>query len=343
MNAIAIAFDIGGTNSRARVAALEDGGMPRQVRADVVSEVASASELQDFISQVVQTAETDGHVSTAVVAVAGPVLGTESHLTNWPTDSSITLQGLENAGLPSGRTHLVNDVVAGAWGALARIEAGAAGARLRPPARGRDEENALGDGTLVYVAPGTGLGAAAIVRHHLGPVGASSLGCEAQHAQMPAFAGPIGEVTDALAVALGHAPSWEDLISGRGLTRIYDAECAIASTVPLYADIDDARRAGAVASAALSGEDALAVAAIDAFYRALGYFAQTLALSFLPCAAVAIGGASTENNLDLLRRSGLAEAFADNRHLGDLLVRTPLHTVGGEVNLEGGIWLGAHL
>lgn len=339
MSTIVIAFDVGGTNTRARVSSVDESGVPRQIREDITSSLASASGLYDFISHVIEIAQGDGPVRSAVIAVAGPVSGGQSRLTNWPSDSVVSLKELELAGLPPGRTQLVNDVVAGAWGSLARIEAGAPDTLLRHPARDHGDVGGLGEGNLVYVAPGTGLGAAALVRHHLGPRGATAVGCEAQHAQMPSFAGPLGEVSDALAVSLGSAPSWEDLVSGRGLTRIYDALSSAASNAPLRHHVDDASRAGTVASAALRGGDPQAVAAVDVFYRALGYFAQTLALTYLPCAAVVVGGASTQSNLALVRRGGLAEAFADNRRFGELLANTPLHTVGGEVNLEGGVWL----
>lgn len=339
MSTTVIAFDVGGTNTRARVSSIPESGIPRRIREDIASPIASAGGLYDFASHVIEIAKGDGPVGSAVVAVAGPVNDGESRLTNWSSDPVVSLKKLELAGLPPDRTQLVNDVVAGAWGSLARIEASAPDTLLQHPSRGHGDTSGLGEGNLVYVAPGTGLGAAALVRHHLGALGATAVGCEAQHAQMPSFAGPIGEVSDALAVSLGSALTWEDLVSGRGLTRIYDARCSLASKVPLYHHVDDASRAGSIASAALHGGDPQAVAAVDVFYRVLGHFAQTLALSFLPCVAVVIGGASTQSNFALVRRGGLAEAFVDNRRFGELLANTPVHTVGGEVNLEGGVWL----
>ncbi|MFU8891631.1 MAG: hypothetical protein ACNA76_08310 [Anaerosomatales bacterium] len=65
------------------------------------------------------------------------------------------------------------------------------------------------------------------------------------------------------------------------------------------------------------------------------------ALSYLPCAAVVFGGASTERNLPLIRENGLAATFAQHERFADLLGSVQLFAVDGEVNLEGGVWLAA--
>ena len=99
--------------------------------------------------------------------------------------------------------------------------------------------------------------------------------------------------------------------------------------------------ASTIAEAAHRGDDPQALAAVRIYYRALGHFAQTLALSYLPCAAVVIGGASTTHNRELLAESGLAETFAEHPRFGAMLSGIPVRTVDGEVNLEGGLWLAA--
>jgi glucokinase len=148
---------------------------------------------------------------------------------------------------------------------------------------------------------------------------------------MPRFDGEIGRVVDAIAGTLGRAPDWEDLISGRGLVNVYEA---LGPT-----DGETALDARAIAEAARAGSDERARAASDVFYRTLGHFARTLALTCLPCAAVVIGGASTERNLDLLRAAGLPEVFATHHRFAELLGAVPLYAVGGEVNLEGAVLL----
>jgi glucokinase len=339
---LVVALDIGGTNARARIAAVTGEHESRLAAADTTTSVTSAGELYDFVSRVVQNAARHGAVTAAVVAVAGPVLGNQSRITNWPSDATIGLADLERAGLPADRTLLINDVVAGAWGAGARIGSKGRAAGLQLLAAPADGEGRPGDGNLVYVAPGTGLGAAALIRHGLGPLGASVVGCESQHTQVPRFEGEVGRVVDAIESSLGHAPSWEQLVSGRGLVHIYEALCSSAATEHPTAVPREARSAGAITEAARAGDDSRAHAALNVFYLTLGHFAQMLALTFLPCSAVVIGGASTEQNLAHLRHSGLTETFAEHSRFAGLLGRIPIYTIGGDVNLEGGIWLAAH-
>ena len=341
MHEIVVSFDVGGTNSRARIATLAGGGATTPVGADIAARGASASEFYDFVSRVVEAATAHGTVVSAVVAMAGMVDGDCGNITNWPSDTLVEVSRLSGCGLPLGRTSLVNDVVAGVWGAWARVDAGTS--TVLPGRAGSGDRTApeLGAGNIVYLAPGTGLGTAGLVRHGLGSLGASTVACETQHVPMPRLGGEIAQIVDILESTLGRPLDWEDLISGRGLVHIYEAQRSIAAAMSPVGAVGDALGAEAIALAARAG-DTLALAAVDAFYRTLGHYAQMLALTFLPCAAVVIGGATTEHNLALLQRGAFAEAFAAHRHFGDALGVIPVHTVGGEVNLEGGIWLAAH-
>ena len=339
MNDLVIALDVGGTNTRARIATVTEAGESILAAPDVTTNISSADDLAAFASEAVHTAARIGRLSAAVVAVAGPVLDQRSRVTNWPSDSSITVADLVAAGLPRGRTRLINDAAAGSWGALARVDrAGDAVDALTLGAR-RTGASGLAAGNLLYVAPGTGLSSAFIVRHGEGSTGASVVACEFENTQIPHLEGGIGLVTDVIAQALGRAPDWEDLVSGRGLVRIYDALDAIAGTGTRVAPGNVAHRAGAIAESARIGDDQRAVEASELFYRTLGHFAQTLALACLPCAAVVIGGASTERNMELVRASGLAEVFASHHRFSSLLAEIPLFAVGGDVCLEGAVLL----
>jgi glucokinase len=339
VNELVVALDVGGTNTRARIVTVGGREEPRLAAPDVTTFVATAHDLSAFVSQVVRTAEPLGMVAAAVVAVAGPVVGEQSRVTNWPSDSSIAVSDLQRAGLPLGRTRLVNDATAGAWGALGRVDTHGLAVRAQPLTAHGGGEQGLGAGNLVYVAPGTGLSSACVVRHGLGSLGASVVASEFENTQIPRFEGETGLVIDVIALRLGRCPDWEDLVSGRGLVHIYDALGTIAGTEASGIITDVALDARAIAEAARVGDDARARTASDVFYRTLGRFAQTLALTCLPCAVVVIGGASTEPNVGLLRSAGLAETFASHHRFGDLLGAIPLYAVGGEVNLEGAVML----
>jgi len=321
---VMIAVDVGATNVRARLVTVAHTGHAAPLTGDITERMGSASALYEFVREVVRTAQPYGELTAAVVAVAGMVDGDCCRITNWSTDSLIEVDRLAAAGLPAGRTQLVNDVVAGVWGALARVGGEAGG---------------LGKGNLVYLAPGTGLGAAALVRHGLGPLGGTVVACEAQHTQIPRFEGEIARTIDAIAHDLGRAPTWEELVSGPGLARVYQAQRAITGAAMQLMSAD----ASEIAEAAHRGRDAQALSAVHVYYEALGYFAQMLALAYLPCATVVLGGASTQHNLELLHGSAFAQTFAEHPHFGAVLGSIPVHTVDGEVNLEGGLWLAARL
>jgi glucokinase len=339
LNELVIALDVGGTNTRARIASAAGEGATTLAAPDVTTRSASRQNLDAFVAQVVRTAEPLGVVTAAVVAIAGPVVGGRSRVTNWATDSAICVADFERAGLPTGHTQLVNDATAGAWGAFARVDVASSEVRAQALTAHEVGEHGLGVGNLLYVAPGTGLSSAFVVRHGLGPLGASVVACEFENTQIPRLDGQIGLVIDAIASALGRQPDWEDLVSGRGLVRIYDALGSIAGSGSAGGASPSAHDARAIAEAARIGVDARARTASDVFYRTLGHFAQTLALACLPCAAVVIGGASTERNLELVRSSGLVATFAEHHRFSDLLDAIPLYAVGGEVNLEGAVRL----
>jgi glucokinase len=334
---LVLAFDVGGTHTRARVAAVSGGGEAVLAAPDVSIRLCSAHDLLAFVAQVAATAAGLGTVRAAMVAVAGPVSGTTCRISNWPSDSAISIADLEAAGLPTGHTGMLNDAAVGAWGALSRVDG-------RAPARaqsitGTAATGPFPAGNLVYVAPGTGLSSATVVRHGLGRLRATVLASEFENTQMPRLGGEIGTVADAIAGVIGREPDWEDLVSGRGLVRIYDALASLTPEGSVGIPVDLPHRAAAIAAAARGGDDVRASAASDVFYRTLGHFAQTLALTCLPCAAVVVGGASTELNLEFVRGSGLPETFRTHHRFGELLSAIPIYAVGGDVNLEGAVRL----
>jgi glucokinase len=336
-NDLMLAFDVGGTHTRARIAAMIGGGAPRPAAPDVSTRLCSAHDLLALVAEVLETSAALGTVRAAMVAVAGPVTGTSCRISNWPSDQVISIADLESAGLPAGHTRLLNDAAVGAWGALERVTATDAAASVH--ALTSPASLPVGPGNLIYVAPGTGLSSASIVRHGLGSLGATVLASELENTQMPHFGGEIGPVVDAIAGVIGRRPDWEDLVSGRGLVRIYDALDFLTVEGPRGIPVGQQHRAAAIAEAARVGSDLRASAASDVFYRTLGHFAQTLALTCLPCAGVVIGGASTELNIELVRHCGLVETFRTHHRFAELLSGIPIYAVDGDVNLEGAVLL----
>jgi len=193
-------------------------------------------------------------------------------------------------------------------------------------------------GNIVFLAPGTGLGAASLVRTGLDDPTHIPVGCECQHTMIPAFHEDLVLCFGALTEMLGHPPTWEDVVSGRGIARVYAALQAMEfGTTP---ELPDDSGTSAIAEAAASGDD-LAVRALATYYRALGAFAQLLALSEQPCAGVFIGGATTAKNIEVIRRGDLVREFLENPFVGQVLAEVPVHVVEGDVNLAGALRIAA--
>ncbi len=310
-----LGIDVGGTNTRARAVVLDDlgqmlahPGMPR----DRVEKIASAAELAQFVSGF---AGLLGEIAATAIAVAGPISDTSARITNWTGKPELTLAELVQAGLPAESTGLFNDLVAGAHGVLARMDTQDAetftdlGGPAGPPV--------LGQGHLVYVAPGTGLGAATLIHCH--DARYHAVGCESQHT--PAHAPPgHEELHRELVKSLGHAPRWEDAVSGGGLTLLYNVYAA-GQVAGIEAQPSAASDAATVASRASAG-DPVALQAIKTFYDYLASFCQVLALGVIPCEAVIVGGATTAENLPVLAQTEFARRFADNPVHGELLGKT---------------------
>jgi glucokinase len=351
-----MAFDVGGTNVRGLVRRLADEGVAEHPRATEVLRRpgGNARAVMEFVAEAAELLEEGDTIAGAAVAFAGPVSDGTARMTNWPPPSAVGMSDLVEAGLPAGRTVVLNDMVAGALGVAALVGEGGPSAttfeRLREPARSGPAGTVVAAsdesprGSLVYVAPGTGLGAAVLVPCGSdGPPAWTPVACEMQHTTLPELDDEIASVADAFAAMEDRRPTWEELVSGRGLARIHAlladmGEHPVAGVGPGSPESEAAAaRAGRIAADAQAG-DALAVRAIGIYYRCAARFAQALALAHLPCDGVFIGGGTTRKNLALLEAAGLAEAFDDNEVLGATLRTMELCAVLDEdVNLVGAL------
>ena len=138
----------------------------------------------------------------------------------------------------------------------------------------------LSGAPMLVIGAGTGLGVGALVSidGRFLP-----LPSEAGHAGF----GPETEADFALWPHLGAGRhSAEDILSGRGLTRLYRAVARLHGIVP--ADTDDTP--AAITQRATTETEAIAVETIERFVGLLGRFAGDMALVFAARAGVFIGG-----------------------------------------------------
>lgn len=321
-----LAIDVGGTKTRA---ALADG---RRGEASILWQVEAVvgdkARLRRFIREVFL--RSGAAPDRCAVDFAGPLRGrTEARMTNWGGNPVIRLRDLEAWGLPAGRTLMLNDLEAAAWGIMA-LEEGALPARMKTVLYRPKGPLPAPGGNRVVLAPGTGLGTASIVAGR-------SLPSEISHAD----ASPLDVRHAALIARFRRShrrpPSWENFASGPGLVETYRGLCAMDGVSPsvLAGRIHDEDTAGDVARAA--GSDPHAGEALDLYYGCVGRVAQILALVLQPTAGVYICGASTAGNAAFLRRSRFLREFHANAAQGLLLRRFPVFMVTADLNLPGGL------
>jgi glucokinase len=287
--------DVGGTNARFALAREPNTPLSPVVR------LATGSHA-DFSETVRAAIHAGGFAQprTLLVAAAGPVTGRSVTLTNAETaQGALMLDGpalAASLGLAQGM--LLNDFEA---------------LSLALPFLAPDDLMAIGHGhrepggTVLVVGPGTGLGVGALVQAdgRLLPVasegGHTGLGAETpeDHALWPLLGS--GRV------------SAEELISGRGLLRLYQAICQLRTVAPEH------RTPAAVAEAAVSGTDQQAKAAARTMLRLLGRFAGDMALAFGATGGVFIGGGVAPRLRPLIADSDFRLAFEAKEPQGNLM------------------------
>lgn len=255
---LALIGDIGATN--ARFAVLQDG-VPTSIK---VLPVASYASLRDAIEAYFQGLDQADlrRPSIGAVAVAGPVTGDYLSFTNHPWSFSIS--GLAKD-LKLKHLDVINDFVAVA---------------LAVPRIGPDARRQVGTGESVagapvgIIGPGSGLGVSIVV-----PVE------EKGHTHWVPLSGEGGHVTlspvtdrEVALVAWLHRTgrahvSAETLICGKGLTTLHAGLSALDGIAPSHLEPADVSRR------AISGEDPIAVEAVEIFCALLGTVAGNLALT----------------------------------------------------------------
>lgn len=296
--------DIGGTN--ARFAILVDANAePREFPGVGTADHAS-------LDEAIQAAvfdRTSVRPRSALLAIAAPVEGDEVALTNhgWvarPKDM------LETFGLDE--VVLVNDFEAQALGVVA----------LGPDdmeriGGGEPEDEADDEASRVVLGPGTGLGVAGLVH------------ARAMWIPVPGEGGhvDIGPRTPRDFAVFPHLEtiegriSGEQILCGRGLVNLYRAVAAADGVAaPLASPAE-------ITAAALSGEDGVAVEALDMFVTCLGRLAGDLALIFMARGGVYLTGGIAQKIVPALKSGRFRAAFDDKAPHGALLRAMPVHVV----------------
>ncbi|GGA42938.1 glucokinase [Dyella nitratireducens] len=171
-------------------------------------------------------------------------------------------------------------------------------------------------GPVVVVGPGTGLGAAVWLPGKPSRV----IATEAGHTQLAVRIGWEQRVLAHLAQPDAHV-SYEMVLSGPGLHRIYTALCAIHDRYPSL------HQPSAVTAAAIAGGDEMAHEALTLFCGWLGSFAADLAMLYGATGGIYLAGGFLFQMTEFLRSSPLLERFLDKGVMRPFLQNIPIRVM----------------
>jgi len=291
--------------------------------------------LEKVLESFLETARSDYSksfsIASAAFGIAGPVVEGRCEATNLPW--VVERASLANLlGLPFKNVHLVNDLVAMAWGTT----------RL-----GEGDTTLLNQGrpdplgTRMVIAPGTGLGESILVSSETGPVVIPTEGGHADWApQSPA---DIPLLTY-LWSRFGHA-SCERVISGQGLANLYHyhTQGHPPESLPLDPGLPEDEIPAALTHAAISRHDPLCSMILENFCRFLGQEAGNLALKSLATGGVYLAGGIPGKIQSFLLRSSFMDHFVDKGRFRKILSEIPIYIVNNpETGLQGASELASH-
>jgi glucokinase len=334
-------MDIGGTNTRARIFASEQGLFANNnVIAERSAKISTRIALLDFISNLLSEYSVENSLGAAVLCFAGPVIN-HSHvsLTNWPEPrNNITFSDLVKNGLPADGTFLVNDMEAAAWSLLnKKYEHDPRSFNpfsLYPVVKKKLQAN----NNMILLMPGTGIGIATIVAGAMPGYGNEPVisSAEIQHSAIPALDPEHARLINEFSRHLGKDyVSWEDFISGGGLENIYSAMENISSNISLSRKWSKKLSADKIAELAVINGDASCQAALSLYYRCLGLLAQVLALTIQPFDGIYLMGKTTKHNFPFIPQSGFLQTLQNSRTQAELLKEFPVYLITEDLNLDG--------
>ncbi|MEQ9041758.1 MAG: glucokinase [Silicimonas sp.] len=283
-NTLSLVADVGGTNTRV---ALAEGArlLPETVRKYRNADYAGLETvLRTYI-------EDEGGVdcTAAAVAVAGPVRDGRGELTNldWSIDSDTVARATH-----AERISVLNDLQAQgfATGVIAPEN-------LRTVIEGPETDPSA---TKLVIGVGTGFNIAPVFET---PGGRLVPPSEAGHANIPLRTDEELRLLRFVESAHGF-PGVEDVLSGRGLERVYAWRRAEAG--------DPAeKRAADIMADCETGADPAAVEAVEWFVRILGTVAGNLSLIHLPFGGVFLIGGVARAVTPYFEPFGFTESFRD--------------------------------
>jgi glucokinase len=305
-----VAVDIGGTHARFAIASI---GADGAISLDAPETLRTADHASFQTAWEAFRDRKGGTLPAAVsMAIAGTVsaAGNLADVIRFTNNPWIIRPALINEKLRVERFTLVNDFAAVAH-AVARADDSQFLHLAGPDAPlGRD-------GAISVIGPGTGLGVAHLWRQ------GSSYRVQATEGGHIDFA-PLDSIEDAILARLRrrhNRVSVERVVAGPGIVDIYQALAALEHRTAPERDAIEIWDLGT------SGEDSLAVAAVDRFCLSLGSVAGDLALAQGGFAGVVIAGGLGYRIRDTLLTSGFAARFKAKGRFESLMANIPVKLI----------------
>jgi len=314
-----LAGDVGGTFTRLMLVQIRESDFTVLRQRDYASQKYPG--LLPLVQEFLQGSAATDAPDRACFAVAGPVHDGRVKITNlpWHLDSASMEESLGIANVS-----LINDFQGVAYG-IAHLQK----KDFAVLQRGEEEVH----GNRVVLGAGTGLGQCLMTwcgeTYHVHAT-------EGGHADFaPRNEQEIGLLSNLLQSQ--SRVSYEDLLSGRGLTAIHQHLCSIVNIDPAVnqetESADDA--AGKISEKAKQG-DAMARSAMQLFMSIYGAHAGDLALAIQASGGVYLAGGIARKNLQFTQSGEFMQAFLQKPPMTELLDRVPVRVVlNADVGLLG--------
>ena len=294
MTSVYLIADIGATN--ARFCLVKDLQQDGQVLILNSRDFNSAS---DLILKAIERLNV-GQIAGALLAVAGPLNASKEQAVVTNTGHTFSVLNLEEQiGCP---VWLENDFVALAYGLPYCLDLCQIGGQ---------ENNSTVAGLL---GPGTGLGMAML---WVDGVSCRVFPSEGGHANFAPGSHLETEVWAFLANEISHV-SWEAVLSGHGLVRLYRAICHVWGTKPMEYQSEDITRIG------VNLDEPICHQTLETFFSLLGSVAGDFALTVGAQKAIYIAGGIVPAMSDFAVDSPMRRRFEEKGALANYLKEVPL-------------------
>jgi glucokinase len=306
--------DVGGTYTR--IAVLEKGRKKLFHKFENRAYPSLSSLLHDF------RARHNIKITTAAVAVAGPVRDGETVMPNLAWHVSVPL--IKHA-LLARKAILMNDAAAAAHA----IDS----APVTVIKKGRPASN-----VRALIGPGTGLGAALNIDGKI-------IATEAGHADFAATTSFGKELYEHISLRHAHV-SAERVLSASGIVEIYrmlqEKRAAIENLAEREAIEASSQKAKAVVDAGIAGTDGVAEAALKEYCALLGAFAGSYALATGASGGVYIFGSIANRLAPMLRQPDFSAAFVRKGRMRSWCEKVPVFVITDTDVVLDGAALAAH-